>query len=221
MGIIWVWIAEQCDLLGPAERREECRTSETVAQRYRGYVPTWQFNHSVILILAVAMSAHKPEDALSQNQSCVTDELTAVDSSLQNQEEEEEDREQKETHSDAYPCDHLGAEAVVSDGTGSTSSDESDSEHFSGGGYTLLPQEPGDEKQSDWKASDGGCSAREKDVVNTRTGGADTGPVGAVSQLEECKMHPLPLWITSSLAPRVSLKWGESLGTWLKHFHTL
>lgn len=143
----------------------------------------------MILILAVAMSAHKPEDAPSQNQSCVTHELTAVDSSVQNQDEEKEDREQKEIHSDAHPCDPLTAEAVVSDGTTSTSSDESDSEHFSGGGYTLLPQEPGEEKQSDWTASDGGCSAHEEDVVNTRTesGGAGAGPVGAVSQLEECE----------------------------------
>ena len=141
-------------------------------------------------VLAAAMSASEPktpEDAPSQNQSCMTDELAAVDSSLQNQEKEEEG-DQKETPSDAYPCDPLGAEAVVSDGTSSTSSDESDTENFSGGGYTLLPQEPGEEKQSDWTASGGG-GAQEEEVVNTRTGdgAAGTGPVGAVSRLEDCE----------------------------------
>ena len=131
-----------------------------------------------------------PEDAPSQNRSCMTDELAAVDSSLQNQKKEEEG-EQKETQSDAYPCDPLGAETVVSDGTNSTSSDESDSENFSGGGYTLLPQEPGEEKQSDWTASGGG-GPQEEEVVNPRTesggdGAVGTGPAGAVSRLEDCE----------------------------------
>lgn len=142
-------------------------------------------------VLAAAMSASEPripeKDAPSQNHSCMTDELAAVDSSLQNQEKGGE----KETQSDAYPSDPLGAETVVSDGTSSTSSDESDTENFSGGGYTLLPQEPGEETQSDWTAS-GGDGAQEEEVVNTRTesggdGGAGTGPVGAVSRLEDCE----------------------------------
>jgi len=122
-----------------------------------------------------------PSTEAKQNHPCIKDAVVVVESSLQ----DHRDQEEATFQFDPGPRDPEAPEAAVPEDSSSTSSTESDSEEFSGGGYTLLPQEPEEEKPSG--TTSGGVNRGQLEPhSDTRTDGSSAA-VGPVSRLEECE----------------------------------
>ena len=117
------------------------------------------------------------ETEAKQDEPCVRDADVVVKNSLH-----DHDREQFDPGS----SDPQAPEAAVPGDSSSTSSTESDTEEFTGGGYTLLPQEPEEEKSSDWTTSDGANGEQQRPHSDIRTDASDA-TAGPVSKLEECE----------------------------------
>lgn len=123
-----------------------------------------------------------PSTEAKQNHPCTKDAVVVVESSL----EDHGNHKEATFQFDPGPRDPEAPEAAVPEDSSSTSSTESDSEEFSGGGYTLLPQEPEEEKPSDWTTSGGVNRGQLEPHSDTRTDGSSAA-VGPVSRLEECE----------------------------------
>lgn len=123
-----------------------------------------------------------PSTEAKQNHPCIKDAVVVAESSLQ----DHGDQEEATFQFDPGPRDPEELEAAVPEDSNSSSSTESDSEEFSGGGYTLLPQEPEEEKPSDWTTSGGVNRGQLEPHSDTRTDGSSAA-VGPVSRLEECE----------------------------------